>query len=142
MREFKNKINQKEISFTSAKNEIATKLEEIQALQSRVEELEQDLSLAQEELSEMDALKRNSKLEYEKLYNENIDLDLAKMRLEDTLTQKKDELMQARDDLLSAQKAVIEKDSLLQETNTLLLEQISKTSSESEQNEMIGGDKG
>ena len=50
--------------------------------------------------------------------------------------------MRVRDDLLSAQKTVIEKDSLLQETNTLLLEQISKTSSESKQNEAIGGDKG
>jgi len=37
---------------------------------------------------------------------------------------------------------VIEKDSLLQETNTLLLEQFLKTSSESKQNEVIGGDKG
>ena len=37
---------------------------------------------------------------------------------------------------------MIEKDSLLQETNTLLLEQILKTSSESKQNEVIGGDKG
>ena len=37
---------------------------------------------------------------------------------------------------------MIEKDSLLQETNTLLLEHISKTSSESKQNEAIGGDKG
>ena len=50
--------------------------------------------------------------------------------------------MQVRDDLLLAQKAVIEKDSLLQETNTLLLEQISKTSSEFKQNEVIEGDKG
>ena len=50
--------------------------------------------------------------------------------------------MRVRDDLLSAQKAVIEKDSLLQETNTLLLEQISKISSKSKQNEVIGGDKG
>ena len=50
--------------------------------------------------------------------------------------------MRVRDDLLLAQKAVIEKDSLLQETNTLLLEHISKTSSESKQNEAIGGDKG
>ena len=47
-----------------------------------------------------------------------------------------------RDKLLLAQKAVIEKDFLLQETNTLLLEHISKTSSESKQNEAIGGDKG
>ena len=37
---------------------------------------------------------------------------------------------------------MIEKDSLLQETNTLLLEHISKISSESKQNEAIGGDKG
>ena len=37
---------------------------------------------------------------------------------------------------------MIEKDAFLQETNTLLLEQISKTSSESKQNEVIGGDKG
>ena len=50
--------------------------------------------------------------------------------------------MRVRDDLLSAQKAVIKKDSLLQETNTLLLEHISKTSSESKQNEAIGGNKG
>ncbi len=45
-REFKNEINQKEISLASVKNEIVTKLEEIQALHSRVEELKQDISLA------------------------------------------------------------------------------------------------
>jgi hypothetical protein len=89
----------------------------------------------------MDSLKRKSELEYIKLSDENINLELAKMELKDTLAKKKDELMQVRDDLLSAQKAVIEKDSLLQETNTLLLEQILKTSSESKQNEVIGGDK-
>ncbi len=44
-REFKNEINQKEISLVSAKSEIATKLEEIQTLHLRVEELEQDVSL-------------------------------------------------------------------------------------------------
>ena len=141
-REFKNEINQKEISLASTKNEIATKLEEIQALHLRVEELEQDVSLAQKRLSEMDSLKRKSELEYIKLSDKNISLELAKMELEDTLAKKKDELMRVRDDLLSAQKAVIEKDSLLQETNTLLLEQISKTSSKSKQNEVIGGDKG
>ena len=130
-REFKNEINQKEISLASTKNEIATKLEEIQALHLRVEELEQDVSLAQKRLSEMDSLKRKSELEYIKLSDENISLEFAKMELEDTLAKKKDELMRVRDDLLSAQKAVIEKDSLLQETNTLLLEHISKTSSES-----------
>ncbi|PKB96058.1 hypothetical protein RhiirA5_435539 [Rhizophagus irregularis] len=89
----------------------------------------------------MDFLKRKSELEYIKLSDENISLELANMELEDILAKKKDELMQVRDDLLSAQKAVIEKDSLLQETNSLLLEHISKTSSESKQNEVIGGDK-
>src|SRR6266542_6606464 len=89
----------------------------------------------------MDFLKRKSELEYIKLSDENISLELAKIELEDILAKKKDELMWVRDDLLSAQKAVIEKDSLFQKTNTLLLEQISKTSSESKQNEMIGGDK-
>ena len=55
-REFKNEINQKEISLASTKNEIATKLEEIQALHLRVEELEQDVSLAQKRLSEKETL--------------------------------------------------------------------------------------
>ncbi|UZO26594.1 uncharacterized protein OCT59_018808 [Rhizophagus irregularis] len=142
VREFKNKINQKEISLVSTKSEIATKLEEIQALQSRIEELEQDVSLVQKKLSEMDFLKRKSELEYIKLSDKNISLELANTELEDTLAKKKDELMQVRDDLLLAQKAVIEKDSLLQETNSLLLEHISKTFSESKQNEAIGGDKG
>jgi len=114
-------------------------LKEIQALHSRIEELEQDVSLAEKRLSEMDFLKCKSELKYIKLSNENISLDLAKMELEDILAKKKDELMQVRDDLLSAQKVVIEKDSFLQETNTLLLEQISKIS---KQNEVIGGDKG
>src|SRR5436190_21171377 len=141
-RELKNEINQKEISLASAKSEIATKLEEIQALHLRVEELEQDVSLAEKRLSEIDSLKHKSEQEYIKLSDENISLELAKMELEDILAKKKDELIRVRDDLLSAQKAVIEKDSLLQETNTLLLEQISKTSSESKQNEVIGSDKG
>ncbi|PKC08906.1 hypothetical protein RhiirA5_416367 [Rhizophagus irregularis] len=86
-------------------------------------------------------LKCKSELEYIKLSNENISLELANTELKDILAKKKDELMRVRDDLLSAQKAVIEKDSLLQETNSLLLEHISKTSSESKQNEAIG-DKG
>ena len=70
----------------------------------------------------MDSFKHKSELKYIKLSDKNINLDLAKMELEDTLAKKKDKLMWIRDDLLSAQKAVIEKDSLLQETNTLLLE--------------------
>ena len=88
-REFKNEINQKEISLASAKNEIATKLEEIQALHSRVEELEQDVSLAQKRLSEMNFLKHKFELKYIKLSDKNISLELAKMKLEDTLTKKK-----------------------------------------------------
>ncbi|GBB95433.1 hypothetical protein RclHR1_25330001 [Rhizophagus clarus] len=102
VKELKNEINQKEISFTSAKSKIATKLEEIQALHSRVEKLEQDVSLAEKRLSEMDSLKHKSKQEYIKLSDKNISLELAKMELEDTLAKKKDELIQMRDDLLSA----------------------------------------
>src|SRR6266498_1960223 len=139
---FSERVCQLEDEAREFKNEIATKLEEIQALHLRVEELEQDVSLAQKRLSEMDSFKRKSELEYIKLSDENISLELIKMELEDTLAKKKDILMRVRDDLLLAQKAMIEKDSLLQETNTLLLEQISKTSSESKQNEVIGGDKG
>ena len=139
---FSERVYQLEDEAREFKNEIATKLEEIQALHSRVEELEQDVSLAEKRLSEMDSLKHKSEQEYIKLSDENISLELAKMELEDTLAKKKDELMRVRDDLLSAQKVVIEKDSLLQETNTLLLEQILKTSCESKQKEMIGGNKG
>ena len=132
---FSERVCQLEDEAREFKNEIATKLEEIQALHSRVEELEQDVSLAQKRLSEMDSLKRKSEVEYIKLSDENISLELANTELEDILAKKKDELMRVRDDLLSAQKAVIEKDSLLQETNTLLLEQISKISSEFKHNE-------
>ena len=88
-REFKNEINQKEISLASTKNEIATKLEEIQALHLRVEELEQDVSLVQKRLSEMDSLKHKSEQEYIKLFDENISLELAKIKLEDTLAKKR-----------------------------------------------------
>ena len=64
-------------------------MEEIQALHSRVEELEQDVSLAQKRLSEMDSLKHKSEVEYIKLSDENISLEFAKMELEDTLAKKK-----------------------------------------------------
>ena len=101
-RVLKNKINQKEISFANTKSKIATKLEEIHILHSRVEELEQDVSLAEKRLSEMDSLKRKSELEYIKLSDENISLELAKMELEDTLVKKKDELIWVRNDLLLA----------------------------------------
>ena len=85
-REFKNEVNQKEISLANAESEIATKLEEIQV---RVEELEQDVSLAQKRLSEMDSLKRKSEVKYIKLSDENISLELAKMELEDILAKKR-----------------------------------------------------
>src|SRR5437764_7257924 len=87
-REHKNEINQKEISLANAKSEIDIKLEEIQALHLRVEELEQDVSLAQKRLLEMNSLKHKSELEYIKLSDKNISLELAKMKLEDTLTKK------------------------------------------------------
>ena len=41
-KELKSQIIHKDISFTKAENEITTKLEEIQALHSKVKELEQD----------------------------------------------------------------------------------------------------
>ena len=113
--------------------------EEIQALQSRVKELEQDVSLAQDDLSEMESLKRKLELENVEVTSKNIGLSLAKNDLEDSLTEKKDELAQIKDDLVIAQKALIEKDSLLQKANDRLAEQISQTSSESE---VLGGDKG
>ncbi|PKC50823.1 hypothetical protein RhiirA1_485248, partial [Rhizophagus irregularis] len=91
--------------------------EEIQALQSRVKELEQDASLAQDEISEIVSLKRKLELKNVELTTENIGLSLAKDDLEDLLTEKKDELAQIKDDLVIAQKALIEKDSLLQEAN-------------------------
>ena len=58
-RELKNQITHKDISLTSAKSEITAKLEEIQALRLRVKELKQNLSLAQDELSEMESLRMN-----------------------------------------------------------------------------------
>ena len=117
-------------------------LSEMESLQSRSEELERDLSLAQEELSKMESHRRKLELRNTELFTENIDLDLGKRDLEDTLIKKKDELAQMIDNLATAQKAMIEKDTLLQEAvlnNTRLAEQISKISSESE---VIGGDKG
>src|SRR6266498_5808679 len=119
--------------------------EEIQALQSKVKELEQDVSLAQDDLSEMESLKRKLELENVEVTSKNIGLSLAKDDLEDSLTEKKDELAQIKDDLVIARKALIEKGSLLQEANDRLAEQIPKTSSEPEQilkeshNGVIGG---
>jgi len=115
---------------------------EMESLQSRAEELERDLSLAQEELSEIESLRPKWELRNAELFTKNIDLDLEKRDLEDTLIKKKDELAQIKDNLVTAQKALIEKDTLLQEAvlnNTRLAEQISKISSESE---VFGGDSG
>ena len=66
--------------------------EEIQALQSRVKELEQDISLVQNEISEIDSLKHKLELKNVELTTENIGLSLAKEDLKDSLTGKKDEL--------------------------------------------------
>src|SRR6266540_6756517 len=149
-------ITRKDISLADAESKFSIKSEEmqafqsktkeeIQALQSRVKELEQDASLAQDEISEIVFLKYKLELKNVELTTENIGLSLAKDDLEDLLTEKKDELAQIKDDLVIAQKALIEKDSLLQEANDHLAEQIPKTSSEPEQilkeshNGVIGG---
>ncbi|EXX57842.1 hypothetical protein RirG_203460 [Rhizophagus irregularis DAOM 197198w] len=141
-------ITRKDISLADAESKFSIKSEEmqafqsitkeeIQALQSRVKELEQDASLAQNEISEIVSLKRKLELKNVELTTENIGLSLAKDDLEDLLTEKK--VAQIKDDLVIAQKALIEKDSLLQEANDRLAEQISQTSSECE---VLGGDKG
>src|SRR6266498_1688796 len=148
-------ITRKDISLADAESKFSIKSEmqafqsktkeEIQALQSRVKELEQDASLAQDEISKIVSLKCKLELKNVELTTENIGLSLAKDDLEDLLTEKKDELAQIKDDLVIAQKALIEKDSLLQEANDRLAEQIPKTSSEPEQilkeshNGVIGG---
>jgi chromosome segregation ATPase len=115
------------------------KLSEMESLQSRAENLERDVFLAREELSEMESFRRKWELRNAELFTKNIDLDLEKRDLEDTLIKKKDELAQMIDNLATAQKAIIEKDTLLQEVvlnNTRLAKQIPKTSSKSE---VIGG---
>jgi hypothetical protein len=111
----------------------------MESLQSKAENLEWDVSLAWEELSEMESLRRKWELRNAELFTKNIDLDLEKKDLEDTLIKKKDELAQMIDNLTIAQKVMIEKDTLLQEAvlnNTHLAKQIPKTSSKSE---VIGG---
>ena len=130
-------ITRKDISLADAESKFSIKSEEmqafqsktkeeIQAFQSRVKELEQDVSLVQDDLSEMDSLKHKLELKNVKLTSENISLSLAKEDLEDSLTEKKDELAQIKDDLVTAQKALIEKNSLLQEANNNLAKQIPK----------------
>ncbi|CAG8650433.1 20551_t:CDS:1 [Cetraspora pellucida] len=88
-REFKNKINQKEISLASVKSEIVTKLEKIQALQSEVKELERKYFLAQKDLLEMDFFRQELAQLKQNIELKNIDLDLKK----DELSKKKGELM-------------------------------------------------
>ncbi|CAI2189585.1 19212_t:CDS:2, partial [Funneliformis geosporum] len=77
-------ITHKDISLADAENKISIKSEEMQALQSkmkeeiqvyqiRAEELEQDLSLAQEELSEMESLQSRA---------ENLEQDVSLAREE------------------------------------------------------------
>uniref|UniRef100_U9ST94 Uncharacterized protein n=1 Tax=Rhizophagus irregularis (strain DAOM 181602 / DAOM 197198 / MUCL 43194) TaxID=747089 RepID=U9ST94_RHIID len=153
MKELKNQIIYKDISFSKAENEISTKLEKIQAFQSEIKELEMKYFLAQKDLSEMDSLRRELALSRQNVELKNVDLDLKEdelsekkgelMRLRDELTStrielmdKKEELMQMRDNLSSVQKTLSEKETVLQEINACLAEQILKTSSESE---MLGG---
>ncbi|PKY61006.1 hypothetical protein RhiirA4_485418 [Rhizophagus irregularis] len=100
-------ITRKDISLADAESKFSIKLEEmqafqsktkeeIQALQSRVKELEQDASLAQDEISEIVSLKHKLELKNVELTTENIGLSLAKDDLEDLLTEKKDELQKVR----------------------------------------------
>ncbi len=122
--DLKLQITRKDISLADAENKFIIKSEEMQALQSKmteemqtlqskVKELEQDISLAQENLSEMDSFKREFELEKVELSNKNIGLFLAKEELEDLLAEKKDELLQMKDDLVLVQKILMEKDFLL-----------------------------
>ncbi|CAG8750552.1 6670_t:CDS:2, partial [Dentiscutata erythropus] len=101
--------------------------------------LEQDLSLAQNELSEIESLEREFEQEKILLSAENTTLNYKKMELEETLSKERNKLMQIKDNLASAQKALLEKDSLFQETNAHLAEQILKVFSELKYNEVIGG---
>ena len=82
-------ITHKDISLVDAESRFTIKSEEmqafqskmkeeIQAFQSKVKELEQDVSLAQDDLSEMDSLKHKLELKNVELTSENIGLSLAK----------------------------------------------------------------
>jgi len=111
----------------------------MESFQSRAKNLERDVSLAWEKLSEMKSLRHKWELRNAELFTKNVDLNLENRDLEDTLIKKKDELAQMIDNLAIAQKAMIEKDTLLQEAvlnNTHLAKQIPKTSGESK---VIGG---
>ncbi|GES74840.1 hypothetical protein GLOIN_2v1830120 [Rhizophagus clarus] len=111
---------------------VQEELLEMESLQSRAEKLKRDLSLAQKELLEIESLRPKWELRNAELFTKNIDLDLEKRDLEDTLIKKKN-------NLATAQWALIEKDTLLQEAilnNSYLVEQISKISRKSE---VLGG---
>src|SRR5688572_10787083 len=84
VKELKNQIIHKDISFTKAENEISTKLEEIQALQSEIKELEMKYFLAQKDLLEMDSLRRELTQTRQNIELKNVDLDLK----EDELSEK------------------------------------------------------
>ncbi|PKK66306.1 hypothetical protein RhiirC2_784962 [Rhizophagus irregularis] len=143
VRELKNQIIYKDISFSKVENEISTKLKEIQAFQLEIKELEMKYFLVQKDLSEMDSLRRELALSRQNVELKNVDLDLKEdelskkkselMRLKDelTLTQielmdKKEKLMQMKDNLSSVQKTLSEKEILLQEANDHLAEHIHK----------------
>ncbi len=111
--DLKLQITHKDISLADAESKFSIKSEEmqvlqskmkeeIQSLQSRVKELKQDVSLVQNKLSEMESLKHKFKLEKIELFTKNTSLNLAKMDLEDSLSEKKDELEQIKDDLVTA----------------------------------------
>ncbi|RIA81444.1 hypothetical protein C1645_864723 [Glomus cerebriforme] len=89
VRELKNQIIYKDISFSKAENKISTKLEEIQALQSEIKELEIKYFLAQKDLPKMDSFRQELAQSRQNIELKNIDLDLK----EDELNEKKDELM-------------------------------------------------
>src|SRR3954470_24412264 len=85
-------ITRKNISLADAESKFSIKSEEMQAFQSkmkeeiqafqtRAEELEWDLSSAQEELSEIESLRPKWELRNAELFTKNIDLDLEKRDL-------------------------------------------------------------
>src|SRR5687768_2154737 len=94
VRECKNEINQKEISLAKAENEITAKLEEIQAFQSKIKELEMKNFLVQKDLLEMDSLRRELAQTRQNVELKNVDLDLK----DDELSEKKGELIRLRDE--------------------------------------------
>ncbi|GBB91268.1 hypothetical protein RclHR1_18440003 [Rhizophagus clarus] len=91
MESLQSRAEELERNLSSAQKELL----EMESLQSRAEELEQNLSLAQKELLEIESLRPKWELRNAELFTKNIDLDLEKKDLEDTLTKKKDNLVTA-----------------------------------------------